>query len=206
MGQQMRVLAVVAALLAAPAQAISVAGFDFAPTAFVDQVTGFTGGYVTFPGGSVEDVLTDKDVLSAAGSRDQGAFIDLAFVDNHAVNGVGNDIVLFELGDIDGWRVTIAGLSREYFPVFTGFGDSSLRINAAAFDLADFGIAAGGTVSALRIAFFPPPPDGAGNVASTSLVGALNSMSIVPEPASWMMLLAGFALSGLMVRRQRLLA
>ena len=60
-------------------------------------------------------------------------------------------------------------------------------LNAAAFDLSAFGVPSGGSISQLFLTFNRNP---GGSVASTSLVGALDT-SAVPEPSTWAMMLIG---------------
>lgn len=192
----------VAFAFAAPAQAATtIGGYNFDDNAFVDTLVGSFGNY-TVVGGTLSSVLTDTDAGTYAYSFDGGAFLDLAFTDNVAINGAGNDLVLFEMGNVlDGWNVTIGGVTLPFLPVDTGFDEAGFNLDAAAFDLTAFGIAPGGEVSSLRLSFAP-----AATVASTSLVGALNSAPVggaVPEPATWAMMILGFGAIGGMLRRSR---
>jgi hypothetical protein len=198
------IFALLAFVPAAASASIVVGGYGFNDNAFVDQVTGSSGTFSTV-GGTLSQVLTDKNPASFAWSYDQGAFLDLAFVDNVALNGAGKDIVLFELGAPNTWTVTINGISHNYTSVDTGqnvlVGATSYDLTAAAFDLSDFGIAAGGSISNFRLSFVPVTDTFGTTIASTSLVGALYPP--VPEPATWMTMLLGFAGIGLAMRRRR---
>ncbi len=195
-------LALGAAALAASAASasVSVGGYTFDNNAFVDALTASSGSYTT-SGGSLASVLTDVNAASYAFSFSPGAYVDLSFTDNVAVNGAGKDIVLFELGVPDGWNVTIGGITNSYTSAGTGFTAGGFGLNAAAFDLSDFGIAAGSSISSLRLSFFTA---GGGTIASTSLIGALNSGPAggVPEASTWAMLIAGFGLTGAAMRRR----
>lgn len=185
---------------------ISVGGFDFNDDAFADTLTASSGDFST-SGGSLADVLTDKDAGTYAFSFSEGAFVELGFTDNLVINGMGNDLVLFELGVADPLTVTIGGVTLEVLTAATGFSAGGFSLNAIALDLDLFGIADGGSISSLRLAF--PINQESGTVSSTSLVGALNSQSItggVPEPTTWAMLIAGFGLVGAAARRRRPLA
>lgn len=81
----------------AASASVSVGGFTFDNNAFVDSLLSSSGSY-TVSGGTLSSVLTDTDVGTFAFSFDPGAFLNLGFTDNVAINGAGNDIVLFELG------------------------------------------------------------------------------------------------------------
>ena len=199
----LKILAISAAAVAAgPANAsIMVAGYTFDDDAFADSASG-TGFFNTSTGDLVAD-LTDVDVNTYALSGTVGWNVELSFLDNVAFNGSGVDIVLFELGEVlDGWKVTINGITLDYAPsVFTGFFGTVYQINSVGLDLSDFGVAAGQTVSSLRLS---EPANPIGSV-STSLVGALNSRSVgtVPEPAAWTMMITGFGFVGAALRRRR---
>ena len=126
--------------------------------------------------------------------------MDLGFTDNVVVNGAGNDLVLFELGVPDSFTVTINGVTHTYPTSGTGFNAGGFSLNAVALDLDAFGLGAGATINSLRLAFVA-----SGTVASTSLVGALNSRGFggVPEPATWAMMITGFGLVGGVLRSRR---
>lgn len=189
------------ALYASPAAAVvTVGGFNFDDNAFVDSLVASSGTYTT-SGGTLAQVLTDIDASTYAFSFDTGAFVDLAFTDNVAVNGTGNDIVLFETGVPDAWNVTINGVTLNFLPVSTGSSAGAFALNAAALDLTAFGIAPGASISQLRLGFVTT-----GTVASTSLVGALNSGAAIggiPEPETWAMMLLGFGFMGGALRFSR---
>lgn len=181
---------------------ITVGGYTFDDNAFVDAVTGSSGTFKLVGGSTIASVILDKDPSTYLSSRDTGAYLDLAFTDNVAVNGPGTDIVLFELGYPDTWTVTINGITKTAASIATGqfitLYSVDYSLNAATLDLTDFGIPTGGTVDSLRLSFNLTPL----TQATTSLVGALNSES-VPEPATWAMMVGGFGLVGAGLRRQR---
>ena len=201
MSKLIRILCAAAAL-AVPqmaSAAVSVGGFSFDNNAFVDVLNSSSGSFSN-SGGTLASTVTDVDASTFAFSFSQGAFLDLGFTDNVAVNGAGNDIVLFELGVPDRWLVTINGISNQCQSAGTGFSAGGFQLTACGLDLSAFGIASGGTVSSLRLSFFDDS-----TTASTSLVGALNSQAVggaIPEPATWAMLLTGFGLVGATMRRR----
>jgi hypothetical protein len=197
MGKIVLAAALAMGALAAPASAtVTIGSYTFDDNAFVDQLTGSSGSYTT-SGGTVADVETDKDPYTWAFTRDAGAYLDLAFTDNLAFNGVGNDIALFEIGVPDAWNVIINGVTHTYTSAPTGVG----TLNVVAFDLSDFGIVDGGTINSLRLTFVDNQAQG--TVPTTSLVGALNSTGgAVPEPATWAMMLLGFGAIGCAMRRR----
>lgn len=183
--------------IAAPASATtSVGGISFADNAFADAVS-YTGSAITTVGGTLTQVLTDTDPGTfARGGADNT--ITFSFIDNVAVNGVGKDIALFELGGADDFTVILNGISKTYTSVYTGMMAGGYNLNVLAFDLGDFGVLAGQTISSLTLAF---PANGAGTRATPSLVGAINS-STVPEPATWGMMILGFGAIGSAMRRR----
>lgn len=201
MSKLIRILCAAAAL-AVPQlanAAVLVGGFSFDDNAFVDALNSSSGSFTT-SGGTLASAVTDVDAATWGFSFSQGAFLDLGFTDNVAVNGAGNDIVLFEVGAPDRWLVTINGISNQCQSASTGFNAGGFSLNACGFDLSAFGIASGGTVSSLRLSFFDDS-----TTVSTSLVGALNSQAVggaIPEPATWAMLLTGFGLVGATMRRR----
>jgi hypothetical protein len=183
--------------IASPAAATTtVAGIDFADNAFADAVT-TTGPTMTTNGGTVSQVLTDKDVGTFARGV-AGSSATFTFTDNVAVNGDGNDIALFELGWHDSFDVTINGVTLNYASVFTGFMANGFNVNVAVLDLSAFGLLAGETLSSLTLAF-----PGDATRATPSLVAALNS-SAVPEPATWGMMILGFGAIGAAMRRREM--
>ena len=69
--------------------------FTFADDAFVDQLVGTGGTVIAFPVSGFDLVTAATDTLLNTGVLLRpGAFIDLAFTDNVAGNGVGTDIVI----------------------------------------------------------------------------------------------------------------
>lgn len=187
---------------AAPASAVAVGGYTFNPNAFADTVISSSGTFST-SGGTLSSVLTDTDAGTYAFSFTTGAFVEMGFTDNTLVNGAGADLVLFDLGVPDSFKlsITIGGTMLSYASVATGESAGGFPLNAVAIELGDFGIASGASLSSIVIGLDFIGSEG--TVPSLSLVGALNSGDVgnVPEPAT--LLLTGLALGGLGVSSRR---
>jgi hypothetical protein len=186
--------------LAGPASAsMTVGGYTFDNNAFVDSLISSSGSFST-SGGSLSSVLTDTDAGTFAFSWTPGASVNLGFTDNVLVNGTGSDLVLFETGVPDTFKVTLNGITNNYLTTYTGYSAGGWNLNAVAVNLDDFGIASGATLSSVLLGL---DYDGGGTVPSLSLVGALNSSSsAVPIPAAvWLL---GSGLVGLVGLRKKL--
>jgi len=186
--------------LSGPASAsITVGGYTFDNNAFVDTLISSTGSFTT-SGGSLSDVLTDTDAGTYAFSWTSGASVNLGFTDNFLVNGTGMDLVLFETGVPDTFKVTLNGITNNYLTNYTGYSAGGWDLNAVAINLDDFGIASSATLSSVLLGL---DYEGSGTVPSLSLVGALNSSnSAVPIPAAvWLL---GSGLVGLIGLRKKL--
>src|SRR2546423_829061 len=130
-------------VLSSPAFGQSIGGSQFALNASADTATlvsgsqpsfylcGATGdeGASTLPGLTpaqsaarvLTDGVTDAEMFGAA-------VVDVGFVDNVVVNGVGPDLVVFESGRPEAFSVSVFDLTtqsfsapRTYFPASTGF-------------------------------------------------------------------------------------
>jgi len=186
--------------ISGPASAsITVGGYTFDNNAFVDTLISSTGSFTT-SGGSLSDVLTDTDAGTYAFSWTSGASVNLGFTDNFLVNGTGMDLVLFETGVPDTFKVTLNGITNNYLTNYTGYSAGGWDLNAVAINLDDFGIASSATLSSVLLGL---DYVGSGTVPSLSLVGALNSSnSAVPIPAAvWLL---GSGLVGLIGLRKKL--
>lgn len=197
-------IGVVGALaLTPPAFGQSVGGFDFAPTAAADTATlvpgsqpsfylcGATGedGAPTLPGltpaQSAARVLTDGVVDAEMFGA---AVVDVGFVDNVVVNAQGPDLVVFESGRAEAFAVSVFdaitqsfSAPRTYLPVSTALvGGCGLQLNAAAIDLADFGVVPDNARTLFRIDNLGAP--GCCDGADLMDVLALNSGVPAPEP------------------------
>ena len=188
-----------AMLMAGSAQAATtIAGFTFTSTA--TSLIESSGIYTT-QGGPLATVLTDSDAGTYAVSTDPAAFLRLGFASG-ILNGAGDDFVVFTLGsfaqfDADPVSVTVNGVQIKRSPVSTGTfsgGPAFANLNAAAFDLSEFGLGTGSSISEIRIGNRVAPP-------LISFVGVLNT-AVVPEPSTWMLMIMGFGLIAQQLRRR----
>lgn len=122
--------------------------------------------------------------------------IRFSFTDNRIVNGAGADFTVFDINNPSNVKATINGVTLVRATVVAGTtpkppgiaGSDPWVLNAADFDLSDFGLAAGARVDAVDFHW------GLGETTQVrtgfALVGAVNS---VPEPASVLLFAAGLA-------------
>jgi len=195
---------------------ITIGGFAFdGESAFADDATYLSGetvyifhppgtDWTSAPGNSTTDLdayLTGSDITN--GVDGGGITFDLDFIDNAIVNGAGDDLVVFETIAAESFDLALfdGGLTpfMTFTPIFTGttvgaeVGSTNTgNLNAAAIDLSDFGIAAGATISSLRIRTVVGGGSVPGSLAGADIVaiGALNSRA-VPEPSTFALLAAG---------------
>jgi hypothetical protein len=188
-----------AAVSAASAAPINVGGYSFASSA--DSLISSQGSF-TFTGSSLASSLTDLDPGTYAYSEDAGAAVTLGFSSGIANLG-GADLVLFELGTPDTFKVTINGVTLDYVSASTGFSAGGFDLNASAIDLSSFGLASGASISSVLIGLDTPNTDN-GTVPSLSFAGVLNAANTtaVPEPISLSVFGAGF-LGATMLRRHK---
>jgi len=187
--------------------AVTIAGVTFQDNAFADSVISSSGSFTT-SGGTLADVLTDKNVGTYALSQDAGAYVELGFTDNALVNGPGPDLALFELGsppDTFQIALSIGGQTINYTSAATGFlsildAQHIYPINLAEVDLSDFGVAAGASLDkvVIGLSFQTQANATVSTVPSLSLVGALNT---VPDSGSMLSLGAFSALAMLALSR-----
>jgi PEP-CTERM motif len=194
--------ALTAVALAAAAMSASatttVGGISFADNAFADALY-YSSGNFTTSGGSLSQVLTDKDAGTYAFSFSAGASVMLGFTDNNVFNGSGADLAIFELGIPDTVTVSLAGQTKSFQTVATGFSAGGYSLNVALVDFSDFGIVAGANLTYQQIGL----DTNIGTVPSLSLVGALH-VNAVPEPETYAMLLAGMGVVATIARRRKI--
>ena len=193
--------------IAGNVQAVSIAGYTFDDDAFADILISSSpdaAGWDIF-GGTLEEVLTDASLDTYAGLMEPfgGAFVELGFVDNVVINGDGADLVLFELGAENGFKVTINGVTSSLLAsVDTGYTNVfGTQVNALEIDLDDFNFAPGASNVTINVARKQN-----GEFPTLALVGALNSGPPValPEPGPVTLFLTGSLVVGWAVRRSHL--
>ena len=163
--------------------AASAGGFTFDDNAYVDALLGSSGSFTT-SGGTLADVLTDTDAATFAFSdtNNPNAYVNLGFTDNLLINGIGADLVLFELGNLDSLRLSLSlgETTITYITTWTGDTVGGQNLNAVAIDLDDFGIAPGVTFSEFFVGMDVRSADGKTR-PSLSLAAALNSTAVSGE-------------------------
>ena len=187
----------------AQAVPISIGSFTFDENASADTVGATTGPIRTFvveAGGgfnldvfSVDSVLTDNSIDSGVFCDDAPCTIELFFTDNAAVNGVGDDLILFEQGAPETTNVTIGSVERtlSVFTTQAAIVDAQgALINIYAIELDDFGIAAGGMIDTVLLDLNFPDGDPTFPGSDPTALFALNSVD-APEPGTFMLFLVG---------------
>ena len=188
----------------------TVAGINFQDNAFADTVLSSSGIYTLGGATTLQDAVTGSSLTHYAFSFSPGAYIQAGFSDNYLVNGLGNDLALFEYGVPDTFAVsvTVGGVTHSYLSVATGFtgvvDGTTWDVNVAEINLDDFGVAAGAELSSIVIGM--DTQGSGGTVPSLGVVGALNSSPVnqsVPDAGSTISLL-GMAFLGFGVFRRNL--
>lgn len=188
--------------VATQAQAITnVAGTNFADNAFVDDVnyvgsfdTGGCGGAVT------ASILIGPSLNDCVFANTPDSYIEASFLDNAIINGAGDDLRIYELGvsGDTGVSLTLGGLTITKTLTSTGYSAIGYSVNAANWDLSDFGLADGATWNDLVVFSYV---SGSNNPQSSlTVIGALNSVD-VPEPS--ILALLGLGLAGIGFSRRR---
>lgn len=140
-----------------------------------------------------------------------GSYITLGFTDEIITNGPGDDIYISELGASDELAEIFVSSDLTTFTRLGLASNSAFRPNIRlSFDLARIGFGAGDVVRAIRIVGLDNGGASPGfdlngvQITYTSYVpGNPNPVTGgVPEPASWALMIAGFAMAGSMIRRR----
>lgn len=167
---------------------------------------------------------TDTSVSSflAATSTTGSTQLDYGFSQSTALNGNGSDLAFFFLWDQSNndASVSINGINQNlsFTNVYDSFGTqqvanevnwngsllSNVQLMAGVIDLNDFGYALGDTLdSTISISM---TSNGENNPMALSLIAALNSIpgsiTPVPIPATFLLLLTGLGSFGLFIRRK----
>jgi hypothetical protein len=198
---------------------ITVGGFTFdaGEAAFADDAVLVSGSGVRFScaagvgaASSFAEALSGSDVTQCANVSGGGdGILEVLFNDNSIINGVGTDLVIFEVSgpqavgtpdprerfEVSVFDGTAYSSFTAFDPVATGYGtpDPTLDVFAVEIDLSAFGIAMGAQVDRVRLHLFD---NGLGSKgADIAALGAVNSIALVPEPST--ALLLGFGLLGL---------
>lgn len=152
---------------------------------------------------SVDEALTDTDINTGVFCNPAPCDIELLFTDNFVVNGLGDDLLIFEQGGLESLTVTINGISLNFprsdatlNPTIADELGGLLNIYAA--DLSSFGLADGAMVDSVTLNLIDEEFFGS---ADPMLVVATNSAR-VPEPAVIALFAAGLFGIGLVRRRK----
>ena len=197
---------------AAQATPISIGGFTFDENSSADHVGATTGTIQTFvvdAGGGFNVNAFSVDLVLTDNSLDSGVFclnactIELIFTDNAAVNGAGDDLILFEQGEAETTNITIGGIELVLsdFTTQAAIVDAQgTLINIYAIELDDFGIVSGGMIDTVLLDLNFPLGDVNFPTSDPTALFALNSAD-VPEPGMFMLFLMGLIGIGYARRR-----
>jgi hypothetical protein len=166
---------------------------SFQDNAFADVLLSSSGVFdVNPPGSTLESVLTDTSLETSAFSFSPGAFVELGFTDNLAVDGASADIALYDLGIPRGtFDITIGGVTLQRTSQATATTNlNGIEVNILLIDLADFGVI---SASSLLIGMDILSNGGLRLPPDLALVAAINNA--VPAPG--VLALMGIALAGL---------
>ena len=223
-----KILAVAAALALTPTTASAVQ-LILAPTNVIGASSSYSGGYATgtFAAGNifdqqtgaiVEPVQTNYWIAPDNGTADAFITIDLgveqtlaslSFFNTHNANyndrGTGGFTLTASnsVADLGGGNFALTG-------AITTVTSGTLAAEAQGNTLTEQSFAAAGTFRYLS--FNPTSVNVSGTPCCGANVYGLNELrvfttdSAVPEPATWALLLTGFAVTGLALRRRTLLA
>ena len=175
----------------AASHAATFLGIDFDNNAFADVLLSDASSHTVWNAASAEAALTGANADSTAFNTTLGTFVTLGFTDNLVVNGLGFDLFAFELNveAAENIVATINGVQSAPTPqTSTGFFNSDgYEVFYSAFDLSDFGVAAGGAISSATFqGECTTSACSAFGLASSAFVafGALNSTDVTPVPLS----------------------
>lgn len=159
---------------------------------------GLTGATGAFPISVSTSVVLGSDVAGSETflSLPTGSFVTVGFTDETVIDGIGNDIFIQEIGG-NGERANVFISSDMINFIFLGVATDNIT---TAFDLASIGFT--GAVTAVRIVGLDALGGSPGfDVVNVQVLpGSIGSP--VPEPATWAMMIVGFASVGLALRRR----
>lgn len=172
--------------------------FDSNAGPFPGPYGGLGGIGGAFPVAVSTSVVIGTDVVGSESflSLPRGSYVTVGFTDETVIDGVGNDIFIQEIGAANETAdVYVTNNFLSY--VLLGIANDS---TTTSFDLATIGWV--GAVTGVRIV----GRDSLGGSPGFDVVNVQvlpGSIGAVPEPATWAMMLLGFAAIGLQVRRRR---
>jgi hypothetical protein len=199
-------LSVVAVAPQVQAAPISIAGVDYESANFATTLasSSATGGSYSFQGANLNVAVTDLSVDTWAFCNGCSAgYLQLEFA-NPLVNGAGDDLVLFEIGTVDSFGVSLTsgGSPLTISTASTGFTQGGgYGINLGSFNLDLLGIAPGASVSSIFIHLGSSYAVTSSGPTLGAAVGLYNMPSEVPEPSTLGLISAG--LCGLALWRRR---
>ncbi len=179
-------LALSAVFVFGPAQAVMIGGFDVGATATFD-LANTTGNFNVTNSGSFA-IAAGDDTVETFVSGDGAATLALTFAAGDLVDGVGNDLVLFEIGTAETLNFSVNGTGFSLDPLDTTESITLLppigedrTLNALAVDLSGIDLSAGalillnmsdqGADFALAGALTPIPVPAAVWMFGTGLIG-----------------------------------
>jgi hypothetical protein len=115
----------------------------------------------------------DLETFTGLGS----GFMTLRFTDNSVENGIGDDLVIFELRTPETFGVGIGGVMIEVQAAPISVPGNTEPVNAATVDLTDFGLAPGALIDTVTLWATAGSADIAG-------IAAINVGEPIPSPSS----------------------
>ena len=157
--------------------------------------TNYTGFGVDFSFGNVEGYFDDSDVFQFGGINGEGVLDLLTAVDGRIVvrgttTGTTTDFISVEAGFASPGQLILSAFDIDKLLIASVTNDTTLGLNSRSLL----------TLATPGIAYFSV------SGAETFGVAQINIGAVVPEPASWVLMIGGFALVGQSLRRRRAVA
>jgi hypothetical protein len=187
--------------------------FDSGAGPIAGPYGGATSGLVGFAPVSTSVILGFNDVtFNGFVSLPTGSYITLGFTDEIITNGPGNDIFISEIGAVDEEADIFVSSDLINFRLLGVASNRPFPFNSLSrqnFDLGQIGFGPNEVLRAIRIVgrdnlgASPGFDLNAVQITFSSFVaGNPNASGAVPEPGTWAMMIAGFALTGSAMRRR----